>query len=282
MDKDIKELLSLLRKERIIINKLVESDEREDKLLFNSLQEMYKDISKEVDNKINYLLDNKTYDETFKQVSLKLDKMLNRNLDAADCITLLGLINSTYTNRVSNKVANGDSDIFANELVTQVYDIYLWLIKNNDYSKEFTNSLRIDVVNKLVNSRSMRKYFAGDYETAMDISNPMNDEELRDRNKMGIVYASFMLGQIKLSNSFEMYDGVLDEVSFESRKKMLEIEFAAISSIMMKKAILIPPNTMDYSDFTESVIENASDLLNQYNDKKTKEDVKKLIKIITS
>ena len=148
MDKDIKQLLSLLRKERIIINKLVESDEREDKLLFNSLQEMYKDISKEVDNKINYLLDNKTYDETFKQVSLKLDKMLNRNLDAADCITLLGLINSTYTNRVSNKVANGDSDIFANELVTQVYDIYLWLIKNNDYSKEFTNSLRIDVVNK--------------------------------------------------------------------------------------------------------------------------------------
>ena len=278
MEEKIKKMLSLLRKERIIINKMVEADEKDDKMLFYTLQKPYKEISINTDNLVNELLDKKMYNSSVDYLSNKIKELIDKKENTQDYITLIGFINSFNLNRISNDVSNSDSDVFSNEFVMQVYDIYLWLIKENTTSKEFNNSLRLDILMKLVNSRAIRKYFSGDYEEASEIANPLKNDDYKDRNKLGTIYASLLLAQIELSNKFEMYDGIIDEESFKSRKKMLEIEFAAISMILMKRGFLIPPNSMDYSNFTEEVLENASNLVNEYIKRKPKEQNKILIK----
>lgn len=278
MEKNIKELLSLLKRERVLITKMVDADEREDKLLFNSLQSIYKDTSLKVDELLKELIKDDTYNNSIELLSIKINDAVDNQKTVDDLVTLLGLVNTFYMNRMSNEMVNCDSDVFSNELNTQIYDIYLWLISNNDYTKEFKDAIRIDLVNKLVNSRSMRKYFAGFYEEAAKIADPIIEEDKKDRNRLGMNYASMMMAQIGLSNKFEMYEGELDEVSFDSRRKMLEIEFAAISKILERRGFLIPPNTMDYSDFTEQVMRDASKLYNEYHEKKKKEQTKILIK----
>lgn len=278
MYKEIKELLSLVRKERILITKMVEADEREDSYLFNELQKSFKKTSFILDNFINKKIDDGKYDEIIELLSNKIDELVEKQENAEDYVTLLGLFNSCYLNKTSNSIYNSNSDAFSNEFVLQIYDIYLWMMNNNNYTKEFNDSLRTDLVMKLVNSRAMRKYFSGEYEEASIMSNPLNDEDFSDRNKLGTVYSSLMLAQIELSNKFEAYEGIFDDLSFESRKKLLEVEFASVSSILMKRGFLIPPNVIDYSDFTEEVLRNASILLDEYNNRKTKEKNKILLK----
>ena len=278
MDKEIKELLSLVRKERIIITKMVESDEREDKYLFNELQKKYKDISNKTDELVsNLILDNK-YDEIVIQLSNKINELVENQENAVDYVTLLGLFNLFYLNETSNRISDSDTDSFSDEFVLQIYDIYIWMMKNSNNTKEFNDSIRSDLVMKLVNSRAIRKYFAGDYDEATLIADPLKDDDFNDRNRLGTVYASLMIEQINLSNKFEMYEGIFDELSFESRKKLLEVEFAAISSILARRGFLIPPNTMEYSNFTEKVIENASVIVNGYKNRTQVEKEKILLK----
>lgn len=277
MEKKIEQLLPLIKKERVLITKMVEADEREDILLFNALQKMYKSFSLEVDELINNNIDKENYDKAVELLSQKINGAIDQQEDSTDLVTLLGLFNTFYLNSISTSLSNVNSDVFSNELNMQIYDIYMWLMKENEYPKEFKDAIRGDLINKLVNSASMRKYFSGDYEEAEDLANTLSYYD--DRNKMGTIYASLMIGQIDLSNKFEMYDGMMDDLSFNSRKKMLEIEFAAISVLLSKRKFLIPPYTMDYSDFTEKVIMDASKLVDQYNNKKTKEVEKNIIKI---
>jgi hypothetical protein len=210
------------------------------------------------------LLDEDLYAESVNYLSDKIKRFSKEKKNVLDDITLLGLLNTFHLNRVSNIVEGADSDTFSNELITQIYDIYLWLVNSNNYSKEFTDLLRLDMINKSINSRAMRKYFAGDYDEAATMSDPLTDDEFKDRNKLGVVYASVMIDEIELSNRVEMFDGIMDDVSFETKKKMVELEFAAISVILLRRGIIIPPNTMDYSDFTEKIIENASRLTDEY------------------
>lgn len=278
MENKIKKSVSLLKKERVLITKMIEADEREDSYLFYSLQPIYKKFSVEVDKLINELSEEDIYDEVVESITMKIDEVVNKQERADDLITLLGLVNTFYLNKMSQKVTNFDSDATSNELNMQVYDIYVWLVKNSNFSKDYNDSLRTDLINKVVNSRSMRKYFAGDYEEAMEITNPIKGEGSLDVNQMGMIFASMMLSQIALSDRFEMFEGELDDLSYASRKKMLEIEFAALSTLLTKKGYLIPPNTMDYSDFTEQVMRDASKLYNEYHEKKKKEQTKILIK----
>lgn len=278
MEDKIKEIMLLVKKERVLITKLVESDEREDILQFNTLQKMYKEVSIKTDELINDIIKNNEYDKYVEKLSAIINESDESSKELKDYVTFLGLINSAYINEMSNNLGNVDADIFSNEYNMQIYDIYLWLIKDNNFEKGFKNSLRDDLVMKLVNSRALRHYFRGDYETASIISDPLYNDDYNDRNRLGIAYASLMMGQISISDKLEMYEDILDKESFESRKKMLEIEFAAVASILTKRNILIPPNAMDYSDFTENVIIKSSELLDKYNNKKEKEQTKILIK----
>lgn len=278
MKNKVKKVVSLLRKERILITKMVESDERNDKMLFYALQEKYKDISLQVDELVKNLVEEEGYDNSIEYISSVINTAIDEKNSAEDNVTLLGLVNSYYLNAVSNKVENTDSDVFSNEYVLQIYNIYLWMVNDLNMQKELADSMRTDLVIKLVNSRAARCYFRGDYEKAIEISDPNYDYNYDDRNRMGTVYASMMISQINLSNKIEMYDGIFDEISFESRKKLLEVEFAALSTILMKRGFLIPPNSIEYSDFTEKVIRNASKLVNKYKERKPKEKEKLLLK----
>ena len=276
MEERIKKLLSLVRKERIMITKMVEADEKDNALLFNELQEPYKECSMKTDELLQQMIDDDMYDESIDYLSVIIDKKVDQQENVTDYVSLLGLLNIYHSNEESQSMVNSDSDVFSNEFIMQIYEIYLWYMKNNNYEKEFITSIREDIVSKLVNSRSMRCYFAGNYEDAAILADPLND--FNDRDRLGTVYASLMMGQISLSNKFEVYDGIFDPTSFESRKKLLEIEFAAISTILLRRGFLIPPNTMDYSDFTEQVIANASELVDKYNKRIKNEQTKILIK----
>ena len=278
MKNKVKKVVSLLRKERILITKMVESDERNDKMLFYALQEKYKDISLQVDELVKNLVEEEGYDNSIEYISSVINTAIDEKNSAEDNVTLLGLVNSYYLNAISNKVEKTDSDVFSNEFVLQIYNIYLWMVNDLNMQKELADSMRTDLVIKLVNSRAARCYFRGDYEKAIEISDPNYDDSYDDRNRMGTVYASMMISQINLSNKVEMYDGIFDEVSFESRKKLLEVEFAALSTILMKRGFLIPPNSIEYSDFTEKVIRNASDLTNRFLNRNFKENGKELLK----
>ena len=270
MKEKIDELLSFVGRERILITKMTEFDEKKDAAFFDSFQKEFKYVSGKTDKLINDLLDAGLYYDSVDYLSDRIKKFVEEKKLVLDEVTLIGLLNNFHLNRVSMVSEDAESDAFSNELITQVYDIYLWSVNNKGYSKELVDSLRVDMINKSVNSRAMRKYFAGDYDEAENISNPLNDGVFEDKNKLGVVYASLMIGEINLSNSFEMYDGIMDELSYESRKKMLEMEFAAISVILLRRGIIIPPNTMDYSDYTEKIIENASCLADEYLKRKEK------------
>ena len=278
MKEKIDELLSFVGRERILITKMTEFDEKKDAAFFDSFQKEFKYVSGKTDKLINDLLDAGLYYDSVDYLSDRIKKFVEEKKLVLDEVTLIGLLNNFQLNRASMVSEDAESDAFSNELITQVYDIYLWSVNNKGYSKELVDALRVDMINKSVNSRAMRKYFAGDYDEAEIISNPLNDGVFEDKNKLGVVYASLMIGEINLSNSFEMYDGIMDELSYESRKKMLEMEFAAISVILLRRGIIIPPNTMDYSDYTEKIIENASCLADEYLKRKEKNQSKILSK----
>ena len=131
---------------------------------------------------------------------------------------------------------------------------------------------------KVVNSRALRNYFAGNYEVSNEISDSFLNYKEEEKSNIGAIFVSLLGGQIKLSNGFEMFDGTMEETLFNSRKEMLKLEFSAISLMMMKQRIIIPVPPIDYSDFTEQVIRDASEITNKFKERKS-EEKQKVIKL---
>ena len=284
MEEKIKELLSLIRKERVLMLKMIESDERDDSLLFSELQKKYKVISTEVNNKIRELINDETYEKVYEKLGLKINELAEKDKDPDLYIVLLGLVNSTYKSIIGEKYENVNSDVFTNELTSTVYGLYLWHLKENDFTKEFRDSFRNDMAIKFANSRVLRLYFAGDYEGAKQILNQSNSFDEEDRNGIGAIFVSLLGGKISITNSYESFNGLMDDVSFNSGKEMLKLEFCAISLMMMKHRIILPIPPVDYSDFTEELIKEASLLTNKYNkmkkeEKEEKEEKQKIIRL---
>lgn len=272
MEEKINRLLKLLHSEEMLIHNMVKCDENKDTFTFNEFKKFFKVVSKETDDKVEELLNEYKYEEIFENLAIKIDDLVDEQKDARDYATLLGMVNNANLLRLNKIIKGYSSDLFSNEYISNIYDIYLWIINNRDYSDEFKDSMRIDMVMKLVNSRALRKYFAGDYEEAKELSDAFVDFKEEDRKNMTITFSNLMENVITVANNFEMFDGIMDELSFQSRKEMFKIEFAAASEMMIKHGFIIAVPLVDYSDFTEKIIGDAYNISEDFHNRKIEDN----------
>ena len=68
MEKDIKKILSFLRKERILMYKIIESEEKGDRCFFYYGTYLYNDIATYSDNLINELLNKYSFEEIYDYI----------------------------------------------------------------------------------------------------------------------------------------------------------------------------------------------------------------------
>ena len=269
MNKNIKIILSSLRKERILMYKIIESDEKEDKEFFYNGIKIYNNIATNTDNLLKELINNYDYEKI-------IDYVLNNCLDddelSYDGITLLGFINTLYLNKISNYIHNSDSDEFVNLLNSNFYNIYLWSVKKNYYNDEVLKEMRYEVVNTLVNTLAMREYFKGNFET-LDKINYFEE----DKNKKGMLFFKVLSEKVAMSNSTEMFEGMVNDNQFQAKKEILKLEFVSLATLMMNEKILISVVNNDMSDFTQNILKESSLLFEEYN--KKEKIIKKVIKL---
>lgn len=268
MEKIIKEIINSLKKERILMYKIVESEEKQDRVFFNYGTSIYKDIANNTDNLINDLLSIHSYKEAMDYI---LENYSNDDELSYDVFTLLGLINTKLMNRISNDIYNKGSDSFSNVVISNLYNFYLWYIRKNNYDREIVNEMRYDIVNTLVSSLAMREYFKGNYNVFDNI------DLIEERSELENLFFNALNNKIISSNTLEMFDGITSDNEMFARKEMMKIEFSSLARLMMEEDIKFPLVVSTISDFTENIMRDASDVLTEYNKKeKIKEKIIKL------
>lgn len=268
MDKNIKEIINSLKKERLLMYKIVESEEKQDKVFFKYGTGIYKDIANNTDILINDLLSIHSYKEVMDYI---LENYSNDDELSYDAFTLLGLINTKFMNRISNDIYNKDSDTFSNIVVSNLYNFYLWNIRKNNYDKNIVDEMRYDIVNTLVSSLAMREYFKGNYNV---FDNIVLCEE---RSNIENLFFNALNNKIISSNSLEMLDGISSDNEMFARKEIMKIEFSSLARLMMEEDIKFPLVVSTISNFTENIMRDASNVLSEYNKKeKIKEKIIKM------
>ena len=269
MDDLIKEILVLLKKERILIYKIVESEEKTDRVFFLNGTKLYNEIASNSDNLIDELIDNYSLKKIEDYI---FDKYLDDDEHGYDVTTLIGLIENKCLNRISNNIYNENCDNFTNIINSSLYNTYLWRIKTANYSKELVKEIRYNMVSNLVNSSIMREYFKGNFDVFDELS---YDGKYEDEIKK--LYYNVLNNSINLSNSIEMFEGLDSDIQFESKKEYMKIEFVSLALRMIQENIKFPVARNEMSDFTQNIVNDASNILKGYNDKeKLKEKIIKL------
>lgn len=260
----VKKLLPYIVNERELITKLIEFEEKGDIESFTAIQKVYKESKKLTDTIISQLYEEADFDTIMEYLSNKIKKMNSKQKSPFDIITILGIIRNIEMNKIAEEEENIPSDLFSSELSLTIYEIYLWYVSNHELSQEFRQVFRNDMMIKATDSRVLRHYFSGDYETVAQISDPYNYYAPLERIKADVTYASMMIEYIGLANNAPSFVNMFDELSYKTRQRMLEIEFAAVSAILAKRGTLIPPNNIPYTPYTEEIIRNASLLFDEF------------------
>lgn len=268
MENDIENLLSYLRKERILMYKIVESEEKQDNAFFYHGVNLYKEIATCTDNLLKKVISDNSYKNIVEFIVENYSK--NDEIEY-DALTLLGLVNTLALNKISNEFYCENSDPFSNTVIANLYNMYLWSIKKNNYEKEVVEEMRYDIVNTLVNSMAMREYFKGNYSVFDEI------EFSEKKDKIEKKFYNALNTKINVSNSIEMFEGISNDVEFNARCEVMKLEFASLASLMEKENIKFPLVFSNISDFTEEIICDASSMLEKYNNNESKKE--KVIKL---
>lgn len=268
MNDYIEKLLSKIKKERILVLKIVESEEKQDRDFFNYGTCLFNDIATETDVLIKELVNNYSYESIINTIIEEYSSNDELNYDS---LTLLGLINTTIMNEISNEFYNEDSDLFTSIIVSNLYNTYLWAIRSNNYQKEVIKEMRYDIVNTLVISMAMREYFKGNFNVFDNIDYGSKEDKIEK------MYFNILNSKVVASNTLEMFDGFSSENEFFARKEMMKLEFVSLSYLMMKENIRFPILAADISDFTENIIVDASSVLEKF--KKNEKIKEKVIKL---
>ena len=260
----IRKVLPYIENERELIYKLIELDESKDLETFNAVQKVYNESMKLTDKLIRELYENADFDDIMDCLSDKIRKLNDRQRPSYDYVTILGLVRNIELNRLSYEEKNIPADLFSSEFSMTLYEIYLWYVRENEMDEELRESLRMDLIMKAVDSRVFRYYFSGNYEIAANISDPYNYYNPLEKPEADITYSAMMIERIGLSNHAPELINSFDKLSYDSREKMIELEFAALSAILDKRKTLIPPNNIEYTSYTEDRILNASVIYDKY------------------
>ncbi len=257
----IKEGLSSLRKERIIINKIMLANERDDDLSFMALQDIYKEVSQKTDSIVDNI--SKDFDlETLKNLLLRDN---NDNEESLDKLTLLKLVNYKMLDKLRDSCSTIDSAVFNEEHSKYLYSTYMWYVKNNELSQSIRKSLHNLMLFKFVGSSTLRNFFAGNYDVLDSISNPKEKYDfIPDKliNKYYYLLFNDLIEDVETSELFTLF--FKDKSLFESNKKFRTLGFTAISLQMMDKNIFVKNTEKPLSKFVKEILSDASLLTDQY------------------
>ena len=273
----IKKALLSIKKERVLIDKMISANERDDKLAFNELQNIYKDISNDTDTLISELLSNIDINTL---ETLLLEGELGKVEEDFDKITLIKIIEQMTLDGFSYQMDSPNPNTFTEEHNRYLYSAYLWFINNNEIlSLPTKNSLHKYMTLKATGSEFLRKLFSGDYESAEEISTPKRQFDYKESNIANKVYYTILNDLVMESNCTESFDSFLDsDELFEARKKFVVLQFIAICSQMMDNDIHFPVMENKSSDFTIDIIREAAFLTENYKYGSIK-PIKKIIRL---
>lgn len=271
---EIKELVNnavrSIRKERIlgdIILKEYEENIEVEKEHMN----LFKNIKNDTNQTVRELLKKYKIKTITDYLKTKIDFEDEKTFDY---LTLLLFVQKTDVDNKTNLMFGFDVNVKGDSFIEEHYKykflVYMWYLNNELPTDELKKSLHKYMALDLIQSDTMRHFYSGEYESSQTVSNPDINFGIMANDIALDAYYQKLNKLVSDTNSFEMYDGLLDEESFQSKKEMYMIEFVALCSQMMDRNIVFPTGETEISDFTRKVLERSSRVNDRFNSNRRK------------
>ena len=256
MEELIEKAVILFKKEAEIINKMLTFVEKDQESKFIAYTEYYKKIKEQSDALITEMLDKYLSDDIMLYV---IDHFKEDKDDLMAMFTFVGLADCESINRTGREIFGNDMDSFMEEHNRLLLSIYLWGIKNEEINEKERKALHDLIILTLTSSQFVRNYFAGDYEKASNISSPDYNFGSASANQMALKsYYAYLNKLVYDSNTFEMFDDMEDQDTFNARKRQLKYELVAICAQIEERGFTYPCLEVPMSDFTEEILKESS------------------------
>ena len=254
-----------IRKERILGNIILK--EYEDN---TEAEQEYMDLFKNIKNDTN-----KTIQELLKKYKIRtVIDYLKSKIDfedekTFDYLTLLLFVQKTDIDNKTNLMLGFDVNIKGDAFIEEHYKykflVYMWYLNNELPECELKKNLHKYMSLDLIQSDTIRHLYSGEFESSQTVSDPNKNFGIIANDIALDSYYQKLNKLVSDTNSFEMYDGLLDEASFKSKKEMYMIEFVALCSQMMDRNIVFTTIKTEISDFTRKILERSSNINNKFN-----------------
>ncbi len=258
----VKKGLSLLKKERMLIDKIISSNERDDNLSFADLQEMFSTVSSQTDEIIEKLANDLDYGSLKEMI---LSDIKQDSEETLDKFTLVKLISYKMLDEVSNNFTTLDNSVFEEEHFKYLYSVYMWYIKNNELSSVTKKSLHKSMLIKAVGSNALRNFYAGNYDAVNSLGDPEQRCGIIPDKILSHCYSYLfndLLNEVGCSAMFNSF--FKDKSFFESNKKFLTLRFTALSLQMIDRKVFDLDPDRPLSDFVKDLLSDASLLSEQF------------------
>lgn len=255
MEELIEKALSKVKDERLLIDKLIKAEEDEDYITREALKEVYRAIFVDTNCLVDKMLTNYSEEELFTNIMSGHDELDD---DTFDRTTLCFLLSNRYRDLLKESVFDEENNKY-------LYAMYLWFIKNTSISDEEKESLHKFVNLRATQSSFLRQYFSGDTRNIEELCVPEKSFGIMSDLLAQRAYYDLLQNVIKDSNCTEMFEGDKEyAVAFEGRKKLIELEFAAICAEMINRNVCFPLVEEPISDFTRDLLQKSSTLANKF------------------
>ena len=273
MEKLVKDSEKCLILERKLMDKLLTAEEDDNLELFSEISLFFCGVKENTDKTIFALMSRYPTNvlANYLQAKFKFTK------DTVCHLSLLEFINRreikrSFEEKINLKV---NCDCFLEEHIKNLYSLYVWYMRNHDLDEKVRKTLHQLMVIRLENSEFARYHFSGDSFNAKEISTPEFNIGLIAANELSISgYYEDLNKLIHDSNASEMLEGVQKPFLVEAQKHMLELEFATLCMQMDNRRIIYPFSDYPISDYTKDIMNNASNIYNDYTNKECRKKSK--------
>ena len=274
MEKLVNLGLKLVAKEKRLVDKMLVADEEENDDLFLLLRDYYKGVKEKTDSVVSELLARYSFEDIANYIDSLIDPTDVKTLDYA---CLFGFIDYKYLNDFSQKKFKIDSDCFVEEHNKTLYSLYIWYMRNNELPKDFKASLHKFMSLRAADSQFVRLYYEGNNDLAFKISSPDASFYWETYDFAEKAYYSHLNKLILDSDCCEFFEGLSEPHVVDAKRKLLELELAALCYEMDARKIQFPVAEAPLNDYSLEMLRNASDMYNSFNENKEKRLVKKPI-----
>lgn len=272
----IMELIKCIKIESRLIDKMLVALENQNDEQFLFIQETYKNKREKTDSAILSLLQKYSFDDIFSCISSFKSSSCEEYITNESLAEII-LDDIFYVYFMSKYDKNTLS--YQEEHIKYLLSVYLWDFKNSELTDIQKSKIHKLILTKLGKSSFVRSYFAGDVEFAQNVSTP--DESLgkliADKEALHTYY-SLLNKLVKQCNYTEFFEGLDSRDNCVARRKLAELQLAALSVQMNKRDIIYPVLETNVSDYAEDRIANASILATRYSNNEVKK-TQKVIKL---